>query len=139
MFPIGGFPAVVHDGQYQNVMVFDGIKNCVGKAFGQAASYVFINNIIQKWGLSYSFNRLLDFGIKRGRQRRALLRIVQCRFFEFTACFWVKRVGHFFPIIFRTLSIASMPGMGLIWPLLLRGDVQVRRPDRSHPSTCQVE
>jgi len=46
MFPIRRLPAAVHDGQYQNVMVLDAIKNGVRKASGEATSNVFINHTI---------------------------------------------------------------------------------------------
>jgi len=46
MFPIRWFPAAVHDGQYQNVMILDAIKNGVRKTFGEATSNIFINHTI---------------------------------------------------------------------------------------------
>jgi hypothetical protein len=46
MFPIRWLPAAVHDGQYQNVMILDAIKNSVRKASGEATSNVFIYHTI---------------------------------------------------------------------------------------------
>ena len=92
--PVSRLSATMHDCQNQNVVLFNCIKNTIGKLTGQTSPHVLINYTPTIWSFSNSINRILNSINECLRYLSTLLCVLLNSFGIFRKCFRVKYILH---------------------------------------------